>query len=97
MDRHQGRVFFTWLPIGRCDPGDGSSDVATSSGAGWARKRQYRGNEAFDAVVVFPQQRAYQKKIPAATPAGEGYCPFAEAIPLQYPARYTRRTNSSVT
>jgi hypothetical protein len=36
----------------------------------------------------FRRAGTYQKKIPAATPAGEGYCPFAKAIPLQHPARY---------
>jgi hypothetical protein len=30
----------------------------------------------------FRREGAYQKKIPAATPAGEGYCPFSGAIPL---------------
>jgi hypothetical protein len=45
----------------------------------------------------FRRAGAYQKKIPAATPAGEGYCPFAQAIPLGHPARYTESTNSFVT
>jgi hypothetical protein len=37
----------------------------------------------------FRREGAYQKKISAATPAGEGYCPFSEAIPLACPALYT--------
>jgi hypothetical protein len=45
----------------------------------------------------FRRVGAYQKKIPAAIPAGEGYCPFAGAIPLWPPARYTRERISSVT
>jgi hypothetical protein len=45
----------------------------------------------------FCRSGAYQKKIPAATPAGEGICPFAEAIPLAHPARYTGERISSVT
>jgi hypothetical protein len=30
----------------------------------------------------FRRAGAYQKNFPAATPAEEGYCPFAQAIPL---------------
>jgi hypothetical protein len=45
----------------------------------------------------FRRAGTYQKKIPAATPAGEGYFPFGEAIPPQQPARYSARRNSSVT
>jgi hypothetical protein len=45
----------------------------------------------------FRRAGTYQKKIPAATPAGEGYCPFGEAIPLERPALYTSQRNSSVT
>jgi hypothetical protein len=45
----------------------------------------------------FRRSGAYQKKIPEATSLREGYCPFAGAIPLADPARYTQPTNSSVT
>jgi hypothetical protein len=45
----------------------------------------------------FRSSGAYQKKIPAATPAGEGYCPFAGGVPSERPARYNEISNSSVT
>jgi hypothetical protein len=45
----------------------------------------------------FRRSGAYQKKIPAATPAGERYCPFAAVIPLRSPARYISQRISSVT
>jgi hypothetical protein len=45
----------------------------------------------------FRRAGTYQKKIPAATLGEEGYCPFAEAIPLPPPARYTSERISSVT
>jgi hypothetical protein len=38
-----------------------------------------------------------QKKIPAAIPSLEGYCPFVAAIPLRPPALYMRGGISSVT
>jgi hypothetical protein len=37
----------------------------------------------------FRRAGAYQKKIPAATRAGERYCPLRKAIPLWLPVRYT--------
>jgi hypothetical protein len=45
----------------------------------------------------FRRGGTYQKKIPSATLAEEGYCPFAQAIPLSSPTRYTSERISSVT
>jgi hypothetical protein len=90
-------VFFKWLPIGRCnlDHGSGMSQprpavVGRASGNIGAKK-------LLMPLWFFRSSGAYQKKIPASTPAGEGYCPFAEVIPLGQPALYTRERISSVT
>jgi hypothetical protein len=43
-------------------PASRLGDVATCFGAGGAPKRQYQGNEAFEAVVVFPPRRVVSKE-----------------------------------
>jgi hypothetical protein len=53
---------------------------------GPARVRRASGNTGAMKLLMplwfFRRAGTYQKNIPAATPAGEGYCPFGEAIPL---------------
>jgi hypothetical protein len=97
MDRHRKGAFFRWLPIGRCDLDHGSEGSQPRP----AGVRRASGNIRAAILLMplwfFRRSGAYQKKIPAATPTGEGYCPFAQAIPLQHPARYTRLRISSVT
>jgi hypothetical protein len=56
-----------------------------------------RATKLLMMLWFFRRAGTYQKKIPAATPVGEGYCPFAEAIPLGLPARYISERISSVT
>jgi hypothetical protein len=93
MDRHLDKVFFRWLPIGRCDFHHGSRMSQPRP----ARTGRASGNiEAVKLLMplwFFRRSGAYQKKIPAATLEGEGYCPFARAIPPLPPARYTSETN----
>jgi hypothetical protein len=90
MDRHRKGVFFRWLPIGRCDLGHGS----VGSQPRPAGLRRASGNIGAAILLMllwfFRRSGAYQKKIPRATPAGEGYCPFIRAIPLWHPTRYIK-------
>jgi hypothetical protein len=97
MDRHRKGVFFTWLPIGRCDLDHGSEGSQPRPAAVGRASGNIRAAILLMPLWFFRRSGAYQKKIPAATPAGEGYCPFAQAIPPATPPRYIERTNSSVT
>jgi hypothetical protein len=97
MDRHRGRVFFTWLPIGRCDLSHGQGMSQPRPAAMGHASGNIRAAILLMPLWFFRRSGAYQKKIPAATPAGEGYCPFAQAIPLGHPAFYTEIRISSVT
>jgi hypothetical protein len=97
MDRHRKGVFFRWLPIGRCELDHGSEGSQPRPAAVGRASGKSRAAILLMPLWFFRRSGAYQKKISAATPAGEGFCPFARAIPLSHPARYTKRANSSVT
>jgi hypothetical protein len=97
MIRNLRRVFFRWLPIGRCDLRHGSG-MSQPRPAGVGRASGNIGAmKLLMPLWFFRRKGTYQKKIPAATSTGEGYCPFAQPIPLRHPARYTATAISSVT
>jgi hypothetical protein len=48
--------FCKQLLIGRCDVCHGPRDAANWPGNGAVRKRQYRDNDAFEDIVIFPSQ-----------------------------------------
>jgi hypothetical protein len=97
MDRHRKGVFFRWLPIGRCDLARGSEGSQLRPAAVGRASGNIGAAILLMPLWFFRRSGAYQKKIPAATPAGEGCCPFVRAISLATPARYIKRANSSVT
>jgi hypothetical protein len=97
MDRHREGVFFRWLPIGRCDLGHGSVGSQPRPAAVGRASGNIGAAILLMALWFFRRSGTYQKKIPAATPAGEGNCPFAQAIPLWRPAFYNQMRISSVT
>jgi hypothetical protein len=49
MIRNEHRAFFTRLPVGRVGFRWSSKQIASRSGAGAARKRQYQGTGAFES------------------------------------------------
>jgi hypothetical protein len=97
MERHRKGVFFRWLPIGRGDLGHGSEGSQLRPAAVGRASGNIRAAILLMPLWFFRRSGAYQKKIPEATSVGEGYCPFAQAIPLACLARYTKPANSSVT
>jgi hypothetical protein len=96
-DRHRKGVFFRWLPIGRYELGHGSEGSQPRPAAVGRASGNIGAAILLMALWFFRRSRTYQKKISAATPAGEGFALLQEAIPLATPARYTKWTNSSVT
>src|SRR5476651_397950 len=97
MIRNLGRDFFKWLPISRCDLDHGSG-VSQPRPAGMGPASGNFGAMKLLMPLWFSAagvriKRRFQRQ----PPFGEGYCPFAEAIPLPRPTRYIRTAISSVT
>jgi hypothetical protein len=76
MIRNEHRAFFTRLPLGRVGFRWGSKEIASRSGAGAARKRQYQGTGAFDAAVVFSPQARRSKESAISSPIAENGIAF---------------------
>jgi hypothetical protein len=81
IDRHRKRVFFRWLPIGRHDLDHGSRGSQPDPAGVGRASGNIGAMKLLMPLWFFRSSRAYQKKIPAATPAGEGFVLLREAIP----------------
>jgi hypothetical protein len=84
MIRNEHRAFFTRLPLGRVGFRWGSKQIASRSGAGAARKRQYQGTGAFDAAVVFSPQARRSKESAISSPSRRTASPFCGGRSLKW-------------
>jgi hypothetical protein len=67
MDRNFSRVFFKWLPIGRCDLHHGSTMSQPRPAAVGRASGNIGALKLLMPLWFFRRSGAYQKKIPAAT------------------------------